>query len=189
MWAFCSTRKMRGAVAVELGDDAEDLLDHERREAERGLVHQQEARPRHQRARDREHLLLAAGQRAGELLAALLAGAGSARTCARCRRRSRPCRCADRRRRRDSRARSSAGTRAGSPARARRRARRSARGVGRRAPRRRSGSSRAAGCRMPAIVIISVVLPAPFGPSRQVMPPALDARARRPSALRSCRRR
>ncbi len=105
------------------------------------------------------------------LLAPLAAGAESAHTSARCRRRSRPCRGADRRRRAGSRARSSAGTPAGSPARARRPARRSAPATARRA---RSPSSRIEprrGCRMPAIVIISVVLPAPFGPSRQVILP------------------
>ena len=46
-----------------------------RREAERRLVEQQQLRPRHQRARDRQHLLLAARQRAGALLHALLAAA------------------------------------------------------------------------------------------------------------------
>ena len=53
-------------------DDLEDLLDDERRQAERRLVEQQEARPAHQRARDREHLLLAARQRAAALALALL---------------------------------------------------------------------------------------------------------------------
>jgi hypothetical protein len=49
-----------GAIAIELADDGEDLGDDERREPERRLVHEQDARPRHQRARDRQHLLLAA---------------------------------------------------------------------------------------------------------------------------------
>ena len=44
--------------------DLEQLPDDERREAERGLVEQHEARPQHQRARHREHLLLAARERA-----------------------------------------------------------------------------------------------------------------------------
>ena len=43
----------------------EHLGDDERREAERRLVEQQQPRPRHQRARDRDHLLLAARERAG----------------------------------------------------------------------------------------------------------------------------
>ena len=46
-------------------------LHEQRREAERRLVEQQQPRPRHERARDREHLLLAARERAGALLAAL----------------------------------------------------------------------------------------------------------------------
>ena len=57
---------------VELGDDVEDLLDDQRREAERRLVEQQQPRPAHQRARDRQHLLLAARQRAAALRRAFL---------------------------------------------------------------------------------------------------------------------
>ena len=49
----------------------EDVLDHDRREAERGLVEHDEARLPHQAAGDRQHLLLAARQRAGELPAPL----------------------------------------------------------------------------------------------------------------------
>src|SRR5688572_29108363 len=59
------------AVAVQIGDDGEDLLDDERGEPKGRLVHQQELRPRHQGARYGEHLLLAAGKRAGELRRAL----------------------------------------------------------------------------------------------------------------------
>src|SRR5688572_18035022 len=62
----------RGAVAVQLGDGAEDLLHHERREPERGFVHEEQARARHERAPHREHLLLAAGERARLLRGALL---------------------------------------------------------------------------------------------------------------------
>src|SRR5580765_4605520 len=50
----------RGADAVDLGDDAEDLLHDDGRQAERGLVEHEDARPRHERAADGEHLLLAA---------------------------------------------------------------------------------------------------------------------------------
>ena len=64
---------------VELGDDLEDLLDDERREPERGLVEQQQLRPAHQRARDGEHLLLAARQRAAALVQALLEAREDAR--------------------------------------------------------------------------------------------------------------
>ncbi len=55
-------------LAVDQAHDAEDLLHHERREPERRLVEEKQARSQHQRAADREHLLLAAGQRAGLLL-------------------------------------------------------------------------------------------------------------------------
>src|SRR5688572_13662660 len=55
------------AVAVQLDDDAEDLFHHQRREAERGLVHEQQLRPAHQRARHRQHLLLTAGKGSGQL--------------------------------------------------------------------------------------------------------------------------
>ena len=58
--------------AVELADRVEDLPHDQRRKAERGLVEQQQARARHQGARDREHLLLAARQRAAALVQPLL---------------------------------------------------------------------------------------------------------------------
>jgi hypothetical protein len=58
--------------AATEADDLEDLLDHQRREAHGGLVEQQQAGPRQQRAADGDHLLLAAGQGAGHLLQALL---------------------------------------------------------------------------------------------------------------------
>ena len=48
-------------------DDLEDLLHEERREAEGRLVEEQELRLGHQRAADREHLLLAAGERPARL--------------------------------------------------------------------------------------------------------------------------
>ena len=49
----------------------EDLAHDQRREPEARLVEHQQARRRHQRAAQREHLALAAGQRAGQLRAAL----------------------------------------------------------------------------------------------------------------------
>ena len=55
----------RRALRVDLADDLEDLLDEDRREPHRRLVEQQQLRPRHERAPDREHLLLAAGERSG----------------------------------------------------------------------------------------------------------------------------
>src|SRR5919198_3362619 len=54
-------------LAVDGAHDAEDLAGDERREPERGLVEEQQARPQHERAPDREHLLLAAGEASGDL--------------------------------------------------------------------------------------------------------------------------
>src|ERR1700730_16553248 len=59
-------------VAGEALDDVEDLLDYRRREPHRRLVEQDHLGPRHQRAADRDHLLLAARDVAGEALLALL---------------------------------------------------------------------------------------------------------------------
>ena len=57
-------------VALEPRHGRVELVHHERRQAERGLVEHEQARPREERHRDRQHLLLAAGQGAGELAAA-----------------------------------------------------------------------------------------------------------------------
>src|SRR5262249_31772162 len=51
--------------STEALDDAEDLLEDERRQAERRLVEQDEPRLEEQRARHLQHLLLAAGEVAG----------------------------------------------------------------------------------------------------------------------------
>ena len=59
------------ALAVDLLDHLGELGDDPRRETQRRLVEQQHARRGHQRAADREHLLLAAGQQAGALARAL----------------------------------------------------------------------------------------------------------------------
>src|SRR4051794_18556505 len=53
-------------VTVDFVDDRENLFHQQRRQAHRGLVHQDHLRARHQRAADREHLLLAAGKIAGK---------------------------------------------------------------------------------------------------------------------------
>src|SRR4051794_33074957 len=58
----------RRPLGVDLFDDAEDRLHHLRRESERRFIEQQHLRLRHQCARDREHLLLAARQRPRVLL-------------------------------------------------------------------------------------------------------------------------
>ena len=52
------------ALLVEAADDGEDVADEDGRQAERGLVEQHDLRPRHESARDGEHLLLPAGERA-----------------------------------------------------------------------------------------------------------------------------
>jgi hypothetical protein len=52
---------------LERADDREDLGHDARRQAHARLVQQQQAGPRHQRAADGEHLLLAAGERSGRL--------------------------------------------------------------------------------------------------------------------------
>ena len=56
---------------VDPADGLEDGLHQQRREAERRLVEQEQPRLRHQPPGDGEHLLLAAGERAGELANAL----------------------------------------------------------------------------------------------------------------------
>ena len=58
----------RRPLLVDLPHDLEDPLDEDRRQPHRGLVEQQQLRPRHQRAADRAHLLLAAGHRPRLLL-------------------------------------------------------------------------------------------------------------------------
>ncbi len=60
-------------IAVDLLDDGEHLLHQQRRQSHGRLVHQDHLRPRHQRTPDRQHLLLAAGEIAGEAGALLQA--------------------------------------------------------------------------------------------------------------------
>ena len=62
MCAFCSTSSTVVPRGADVGDDAEHLLHDQRREPERGLVEQQQARPRHQPARHGHHLQLPAGE-------------------------------------------------------------------------------------------------------------------------------
>ena len=59
------------ALRVDLAQDAEQLLDDLGGEAEGELVDDEQARVRHQRPSDAEHLLLAARERAGGLTGAL----------------------------------------------------------------------------------------------------------------------
>ena len=64
---FCSTSRIDRPSLLEAADRRHDLGDDLRRQAFRRLVHQQDARIRHERPADREHLLLAAGEIAGDL--------------------------------------------------------------------------------------------------------------------------
>src|SRR5262245_29974905 len=61
----------RQPLGFEPTDGGHDLSHDLRCEPLRRLIHQEHAGVRHERAADREHLLLAARERAGDLLAAL----------------------------------------------------------------------------------------------------------------------
>ena len=61
----CSTRIDGDALLAEPLDDLEQLLDDERREAERQLVDHEERRLGEERHRQREHLLLTTGELRG----------------------------------------------------------------------------------------------------------------------------
>ena len=61
----------RQAFGVDLAQLAKDVLHDDRRQPHRRLVEQQQAGPCEQRATDREHLLLAAGEVAGQPVDAL----------------------------------------------------------------------------------------------------------------------
>ena len=62
----------------DLGDDLVEALDDDRREAHRELVDHEHGRVDDERAGERQHLLLTARQRAGELLAPFARAAGTA---------------------------------------------------------------------------------------------------------------
>ncbi len=62
----------RVALAVELREDCKDVVHHDGRKADGRLVHHDEARRRHERAADGEHLPLTAAQGAGHLVTPLL---------------------------------------------------------------------------------------------------------------------
>src|SRR5829696_4090480 len=58
-------------LLVEAPDEAEELAHDERRQAERRLVEEEQSRPPHERALERQHLLLAPRQRACLLVTTL----------------------------------------------------------------------------------------------------------------------
>ena len=67
----CSTTTIVSPVVVDLVHDVDELADDRRRQAERQLVDEQQLRVGDERLADGEHLLLAAGEVAGELVDAL----------------------------------------------------------------------------------------------------------------------
>ena len=69
---FCSTSRIETPALVDAVNFAADLRDQPRHDAFGRLVQNDQLRPHHQAAGDREHLLLAAGQCAARLLQALL---------------------------------------------------------------------------------------------------------------------
>ena len=80
---FCSTSRMVRPSSFRRRTMRNISCTMAGREAERRLVEHDQPRLAHQAAADRQHLLLAAGQRAGRLAAAARPGAGTARTRAR----------------------------------------------------------------------------------------------------------
>jgi len=71
IWVFCSTsRKVVFWLVFDFADDVEDLAHKQRRQPQRRFIEEQELRPRHKRAADHQHLLLAAAQVACGLVAA-----------------------------------------------------------------------------------------------------------------------
>ena len=69
----------RGARVGDAAQRLADLGDHDRRQPQRRLVEKQQPRLSHQRAADREHLLLTAAQKAGALVERARPGSGTAR--------------------------------------------------------------------------------------------------------------
>ena len=67
----------RDALVAQFGEHVEQLVDHRRRKPQRRLVEQQNARLRHQPARNGQHLLLAAGKQPGAARTGARAGAES----------------------------------------------------------------------------------------------------------------
>ena len=152
-------------LALEAVEPGEQRVDDDRRQAFERLVHQQQRRVAHQRAADRQHLLLAAR----ELVAAVVAALGERRKeivdpCERPAPRAR--------RHRSGFPRPSARERSHAPAaRSRCRAAPAERAAVPRCPARQSGSCRACSRVWPMIVASRVVLPTPLRPSTASVPP------------------
>ena len=72
LFTFCSTISTVVPCVGQLAQQAEHVLHHQRRQADRRLVDQQHLGPQQQRAADLELLLLAARQRRGRAVQALL---------------------------------------------------------------------------------------------------------------------
>ena len=70
--AFSSTTRMVRPLARQRRDHLVDAIDHDRREAERGLIQHQQLAAGHQAAPDPDHAALATRQGAGDLVASLL---------------------------------------------------------------------------------------------------------------------
>ena len=62
----------RHPFGIELADDGEDIPDDQRRQTEARFIQQQQTGAAHERPGNGEHLLFAAGERAGVLAAPLL---------------------------------------------------------------------------------------------------------------------
>ena len=76
--ANCSTTRTETPVGGHVGDRLVELADDQRGQAHRQLVDEEDRRVGAEPAGEGQHLLLAARQRAGQLLAALARGGGTA---------------------------------------------------------------------------------------------------------------
>ena len=170
---FCSMNRMAMPSRFQRLEHALHLLHDLRSKTEKRLVHHQQTRQRHQPAAERQHLLLAAGERARELALRSqrrgkeridpLQGFGARRFCGRMPGTEHA----------GSAVRSGAGRRGAAPARGRCRARRVRGSAARPGSRRRSAMSPGLGAdSSPVMVLTTVLLPEPLGPSSATLSPA-----------------
>ncbi len=159
-----------GAGLGDRPDRRYEPVDDDRREPERELVDDHEPRMGHERLREHDHLLLAARERAGRIVEALLElGEQLERALALGRRRPRSTAC--RWRRGDSRPRSARGAAGGPRGRSRARPGGSAPDACRRKSSSSSSTFPASGFSTPPIASTMLDLPAPLGPSSAVISP------------------